>query len=287
MIFFDYFRSSAGFRVRIALRLKRLDAERRSVHLRKGEQHDSGYLAVTPQGLVPALVLDDGAVLTQSLAIIEYLDTLSAEIPLIPEDSLEAARVRQLSQLIACELHPLNNLRILNYLKEPLGHNQGEVNSWYQHWEESGITAFERLIAEYAPNAHYCLGNFLTMASSWTATNGWPPSRNSRKAFPKCSRTQGKTFHATSPLRAGGEAQPLGRGFPLLPFAFPENPCVLSGVKDQGTQPLKIRQAVDFRREDVCPVRSDNAQKLGSCNLRPLQICECISNHQDSRRFSS
>ncbi|MBQ31868.1 MAG: maleylacetoacetate isomerase [Deltaproteobacteria bacterium] len=164
MIFFDYFRSSAGFRVRIALRLKRLDAERRSVHLRKGEQRDSGYLAVNPQGLVPALVLDDGAVLTQSLAIIEYLDTLSAENPLIPEDSLEAARVRQLSQLIACELHPLNNLRILNYLKEPLGHNQGEVNSWYQHWVESGFTAFERLIAEYAPNAHYCLGNFLTMA---------------------------------------------------------------------------------------------------------------------------
>jgi maleylacetoacetate isomerase len=77
---------------------------------------------------------------------------------------LEAARVRQLSQLIACELHPLNNLRILNYLKEPLGHEQSEVNTWYQHWVESGFTAFERLIVEHAPDAHYCLGNSLTMA---------------------------------------------------------------------------------------------------------------------------
>jgi maleylacetoacetate isomerase len=164
MIFFDYFRSSAGFRVRIALRLKRIEVERRPVHLRKGEQRDSGFLALNPQGLLPALVLDDGAVLTQSLAIIEYLDSLSEENPLIPKQPLEAARVRQLSQLIACELHPLNNLRILNYLKEPLGHEQSEVNTWYQHWVESGFTAFERLIVEHAPDAHYCLGNSLTMA---------------------------------------------------------------------------------------------------------------------------
>ena len=164
MIFFDYFRSSAGFRVRIALRLKHIEVERRPVHLHKGEQRDSGFLAVNPQGLVPALVLDDGAVLTQSLAIIEYLDTLSEENPLIPEPPLEAARVRQLSQLIACELHPLNNLRILNYLKHPLEHKQSEVNTWYQHWVASGFTAFEKLLAEHAPDTHYCLGNTISVA---------------------------------------------------------------------------------------------------------------------------
>ena len=159
-----YYRSTASYRVRIALNLKALPYRQQSHHLRKGEQRDSGFLALNPQGLLPALVLDDGAVLTQSLAIIEYLDSLSEENPLIPEQPLEAARVRQLSQLIACELHPLNNLRILNYLKEPLGHEQSEVNTWYQHWVESGFTAFERLIVEHAPDAHYCLGNSLTMA---------------------------------------------------------------------------------------------------------------------------
>jgi maleylpyruvate isomerase len=159
---YSYFRSSAAYRVRIALNLKRIEAEMVPVHLLKdgGAHHRPDYRARNPQGLVPALELEDGTVIAQSLAIIDYLEAIRPEPRLIPQDPVLAARVRAVALAVACEIHPLNNLRVLNYLKGPLGHAQAEVDAWYRHWVGEGLRAIEGMI----PGGPFCFGAAPTLA---------------------------------------------------------------------------------------------------------------------------
>lgn len=159
-----YFRSSAAYRVRIALNLKNLTHEQAFVHLVKdGGQHKSdSYKALNPQGLLPALE-HDGAVLTQSLAIIEYLDEVFPATPLLPKSPRARAHVRAFAQAIACDIHPLNNLRVLNYLRKPLGHDQPAVDAWYRHWTEDGLAACEALLPKDRSGA-FCFGDTPTLA---------------------------------------------------------------------------------------------------------------------------
>ena len=146
MILYDYYRSSAAYRVRIALNLKGLEAERRFVHLRKGEQRAPGYLAVNPLGLIPTLVIGD-TVLTQSLAIIEYLDEIHPAPPLLPRESADRAWVRAIALSIACDIHPINNLRILKYLGGQLKVEEPARDEWYRHWVRVGFDALEAQLA--------------------------------------------------------------------------------------------------------------------------------------------
>jgi maleylacetoacetate isomerase len=157
-----YFRSSAAYRVRIALNLKALSAKHVPVHLLRngGEQKEAGHLLRNPQALVPVLELDDGTMLTQSLAIIEYLDAVHPAPRLIPTDPVQAAKVRAVALAIACEIHPLNNLRVLAYLKGPMGHSQDEAAQWYRHWTAAGLEAVEALL----PGDDFCFGSAPTLA---------------------------------------------------------------------------------------------------------------------------
>ena len=148
-VLYDYYRSSAAYRVRIALNLKGVDYESRPVNLADGAQRSDDYRAVNPQGLVPMLEID-GQRLTQSLSIIMYLATRFPEPPLLPADAAEAAHVRAMALLIACDIHPLNNLRVLKYLKSELGHAQDEVDRWYVHWITEGLSALEAMAAPRA-----------------------------------------------------------------------------------------------------------------------------------------
>ena len=143
-ILYDYFRSSAAYRVRIALNLKKVDYEIRQVDLRAGDQRSDDYRALNPQGLVPMLEID-GHRLTQSVAIINYLDLRYAIQPLLPASAAERAHVVAMAMTIACDIHPLNNLRVLNYLKGPLGRSQQEVDAWYAHWITEGLSALEEI----------------------------------------------------------------------------------------------------------------------------------------------
>lgn len=142
MKLYTYFRSSAAFRVRIALNLKGLEVEPAFVHLAKGEHRKPGYTAINPQALVPTLE-DAGRRLTQSLAIIEFLEESRPLPPLLPKEAFARARVRALSLLVACEIHPLNNLRVLQYLKRSLGQTEEQVNAWYRHWIAEGLAMLE------------------------------------------------------------------------------------------------------------------------------------------------
>ena len=157
MKLYGYFRSSAAFRVRIALNLKKLDYENAFIHLRRGDQSEPEFLGVNPQGLVPTLEAD-GETLTQSLAIIEYLDETHPEPPFLPRDPAGRARVRALAAIVACDIHPLNNLRVLRYLHGPLGHDQDAIEHWYNHWIISGFTAFERLLSDDPRTGAFCHG---------------------------------------------------------------------------------------------------------------------------------
>ena len=165
MRLYDYFRSSAAYRVRIALNVKGIVPDERTyVHLRMGSQRAQDYLALNPQGLVPALELDDGSVLAQSLAIIEYLDETHPEPPLLPADPVARARVRAIALSIACEIHPLNNLRVLNYLIGTMGVSREQKDGWYRYWIDVGFEALEKTLARDAATGRFCHGDAPTLA---------------------------------------------------------------------------------------------------------------------------
>jgi maleylpyruvate isomerase len=156
-----YFRSSAAYRVRIALNLKGVRVTHQARHLRRGEQRDARYLALNPQGLVPALEFDDGRVLTQSLAIIEWLDETYPNPPLLPPEPLQRARVRAFALVLACDVHPVQNLKVLDRLRD-LGHGDDTVTAWAAWANSAGLAACERLVAsEPGP---FCFGPSPTLA---------------------------------------------------------------------------------------------------------------------------
>ncbi len=163
MKLYNYFRSSASFRVRIALELKGLPYDYIPVHLVKGEHKAPGYSAVSPANLVPTLETDNGEHLSQSMAIIEYLDEQHPTPALLPTDPVARAQVRALAQLIACEIHPLNNLRVLKYLTRELKVDEDTKNTWYRHWVRDGLEAFERQL-QTLPASTYCFGATPTLA---------------------------------------------------------------------------------------------------------------------------
>jgi maleylacetoacetate isomerase len=162
---YTYFRSSAAYRVRIALALKGLAYESVPVHLLRdgGEQHQGDYRAVNPSALVPALQ-DDGATLTQSLAILEYLEETHPQPALLPQAPLDRARVRALALVVACDIHPLNNLRVLNYLTGTLQASDAERTAWMHHWMALGLQAVEQLLAHNPQTGLFCHGDTPTLA---------------------------------------------------------------------------------------------------------------------------
>jgi maleylpyruvate isomerase len=165
MKLYSCFRSSAAYRVRIALNLKGLTYDYVPVHLLKdgGQQFKPEYTRLNPQALVPTLV-DGPATLTQSLAIVEYLDETHPEPPLLAATALGRARVRELAQSIACDIHPLNNLRVLRYLKRELDVPDEKRDAWYRHWVETGLLALERMLADSPDTGAYCHGDTPTLA---------------------------------------------------------------------------------------------------------------------------
>ena len=165
MKLYTFFRSSASYRVRIALNLKGLSYEQAPIHLRRGggEQLSAAYKAINPQALVPALE-DGGRILTQSLAIIEYLEEKHPHPALLPRDPADKAYVRSMAMVIACEVHPIQNLRVLNHVKKEYGQTDEQVNHWAQHWIDLGLSALEQMIAAQPKPGKFCFGDSPTLA---------------------------------------------------------------------------------------------------------------------------
>ena len=159
LVLHNYFRSSASVRVRIALNLKQLSYKYVSYHLRKGEHREEPYLAVNPQGLVPALELESGEVISQSLAIIEYLDEVHPEPPLLPSNAKDRARVRALALAIACDIHPVNNLRVQAHLKSRFGGDDAATTEWFKHWVTLTFDPLEGALAADPRTGKFCHGN--------------------------------------------------------------------------------------------------------------------------------
>ena len=205
MKLYNYFRSSASFRVRIALALKSLPYEYIAVHIARGDHKQEPYASIAADGLVPTL--EDGENrLSQSMAIIEYLDETHPEPGLLPKDSLGRAQVRALAQSIACEIHPLNNLRVLKYLVKELKLTDDAKNTWYRHWVRDGLLAFERQLARY-PASRYCWGDTPTLADCCLV----PQIFNGKRFdvdFDGLPRTMA-AFDACMQLEAFQHAQPL------------------------------------------------------------------------------
>jgi maleylpyruvate isomerase len=165
MKLYTFFRSSASYRVRIALNLKAIGCEQAPIHLRRGggEQLMPAYTAINPQALVPALE-DNGRILTQSLAIIEYLEETHPNPPLLPKDPADRALVRSMALVIACEVHPIQNLRVLNYVKTTYNQTDEQVNKWAQHWIDLGLAALQELIVAQPKRGKFCFGEVPTLA---------------------------------------------------------------------------------------------------------------------------
>ena len=204
MKLYTYFRSSAAFRVRIALNLKGLAYEPVFVHLAKGEHRAAAYAKVNPQALLPTLELDDGTRLTQSLAIIEYLDEKHPQKPLVPKDAQQRARVRSLSYLIASEIHPLNNLRVLQHLKRALSQSEDQVNAWYRHWIADGLGKLEAELA--TSKGRFCHGDTPSMADCCLVPQIFNAKRyqSDLAPYPETMRV----FEACMHLEAFDRAQP-------------------------------------------------------------------------------
>lgn len=206
---YSYFRSSAAYRVRIALNLKGLAHDTEFVHLIKdGGQHTKpAYRALNPQALLPTLE-HDGRTVTQSLAIIEYLDEIHPTPRLLPGDAEHRAKIRAFALAIACDIHPLNNLRVLNYLKSPLAHEQAAVDTWYRHWVETGLAACEALLL--ATPSKFCFGDQPTLADACLI----PQMYNARRfkadltAMPKLVAIDKACSEHAAFAQAAPEAQP-------------------------------------------------------------------------------
>jgi len=163
MKLYTYFHSSAAYRVRIALNWKGIAHEQAFVHLQKAEHQKPEYKSVNPVGLLPALE-DEGQAISQSLAIIEYLDETRPGPKLLPADPVDRAYVRALSQIVACEIHPLNNLRVLNFIRASYGLDQEGVNAWYRHWIAEGFAMMEGFLVKHGKSGRYCLRDQVTIA---------------------------------------------------------------------------------------------------------------------------
>ncbi len=162
---YDYVRSSAAYRVRIALALKGLNATKAEIHLVRdgGEQNGAAYKRVNPQALVPSLTIN-GSTLTQSIAIIEYLDEMYPSPALLPSNAVYRAQVRAMTLAVAADIHPIQNLRVLNYLRQELAQPEDKVMDWARHWIMSGLSALEELVNRAAAQGLYCFGNTVSMA---------------------------------------------------------------------------------------------------------------------------
>jgi len=205
MELFTYYRSSAAFRVRIALNLKSLAYTPRTIHLRKGEHRAPGYLEVNPQGLLPTLVVD-GRRLTQSLAILEYLEERHPQPALLPGDAFGRARVRALAELVACEIHPLNNLRTLEHLRTHLGQDEAGIAAWYRHWIADGFEKLESTLQQDGEAGTYCHGERPTIADCCLVPQIFNARRfdNDLSPYPNTIRI----FDACMKLDAFRRAQP-------------------------------------------------------------------------------
>ncbi|MCD6025494.1 MAG: maleylacetoacetate isomerase [Solimicrobium sp.] len=206
---YSYFRSSASFRVRIVLNLKQLSYETVPIHLIKngGEQHDPDYLALNPSGVVPSLE-HNGKVLTQSNAICEYLNELHPEPALLPTDIVERAWVRSVCNLVAGDIHPLNNLRVLTYLTQSLEQDETQRKNWYQHWIKQGFDALEGLLSQKAGN--YCWDNTITLADAFVIPQIWNANRFkcSMTDYPLLRRIYNNAMQLSAFQQAAPEVQP-------------------------------------------------------------------------------
>lgn len=211
-LLYGYWRSSASYRLRIALNLKMLDFEQRAVHLVKdgGEQHKSEYRALNAQGLVPTLLVGaDGTALTQSLAALEYLEEVHPEPPLLPVDAFDRARVRAIALAVACEMHPLNNLSVLKYLEDELGVSDEQKLAWYQHWIARGFSAVEEMLDD-ARTGLCCHGDLPTFADICLV----PQVYNARRfdcdlsAYPTICRIEAACLEHPAFREAAPERQP-------------------------------------------------------------------------------
>ena len=206
MKLYTYFRGSSPFRLRIALNLKGLPYESVPVHLGKNEHRRAEFGAVNPQRLLPALELDDGQVLTQSLAIIEYLEEKYPAPALLPKDPYGRARVRALALLIACEIHPLNNKRTLDYLRSGAGRSGEQVADWYRHWIDDGLTKLEAAMTRGPGSGRFSHGDAPTMADCCLVPQVFNARRydNDTSKFPTVMRV----FAECMQLPAFEHAQP-------------------------------------------------------------------------------